>query len=135
MINIRGLIVVSFVCLAWASFALAKPGEQWAQNDPETSAWFARQKMPDNPRQSCCGEADAYHADQVEVTADGKVFAIVTDTRDDALLSRPHIAIGTRFEVPPWKNKDTRADPNPTGHSILFVGAGGVYCYLPNGGV
>lgn len=151
--NMRGRIVIALVCIAWASAALARPGEQWAQlalepgesieDRIERSAWFARQKMPDSPRQSCCGEADAYYADQVEVV-DDKVYAIITDTRPDAPLGRPHIPVGTKFEVPPHKNKDTRADPNPTGRTIIFVrwyanqtpdGDWAVLCYLPDGGV
>jgi hypothetical protein len=126
------------------------PDGRWAQLQPgETveemqarSAWFARQKMPDSPRQSCCGEADAYYADSVRVDSDGTVWAVITDERPDAPLGRPHIKVGTTIIVPPAKNKDTRADPNPTGHTIIFVrwyeeesphGNWGVLCYLPNG--
>lgn len=132
--------------------AEAREGPQWAQLQPgETemdraarSAWFNRQKMPDNPGTSCCGEGDAYYADSVEVDKVGNVFAIVTDERPDSPLSRPHIKPGTKILIPPWKNKDTRSDPNPTGHTIIFVrwyndlgldGDWGVLCYLPEGGV
>lgn len=111
--------------------AFAKDGPQWAQlNDPETSAWFERQKMPDSPRQSCCGEADAYYADSVEVR-DGKFFAIVTDERDDAPLDRPHVPIGTRVEIPSHKFNDPRNDLNPTLHGIVFLNVlGEPLCYF-----
>jgi hypothetical protein len=141
-----GLIAVALL----SNSAPARDNGQWAQLQPgetveertERTAWFARQKMPDQPRSSCCGEADAYYADGVEVNAKGHVFAVITDTRDDAPLGRPHIKVGTKIIVPPEKNKDTRADPNPTGHTIIFVkwyaedgddGNWGVLCYLPNG--
>lgn len=85
----------------------------------------------------------AYYADKVEVDGKGGVFAVITDERDDAPLGRAHIAIGTRIPIPDFKNKDTRADPNPTGHTVIFVrwyaeqegGNFGVLCFLPSGGV
>lgn len=141
MINTRGLIVVALVTLAWASYALAAgpPDAPDPTLTPmqaaERSAWFERQRMPDQPRVSCCGEADAYYADAAETVGDD-VFAIITDTRPDGPLNRQHVAVGTRILIPPGKNKDTRADPNPTGHTIVFLGTNGsVYCYIPEGGV
>lgn len=114
------------------------------QQQYERDQWFSRQKMPDNPNFSCCGQGDAYYADGVYVDDTGTVFAIITDDRPDAPLGRPNIKVGTRIMVPPWKNKDTRNDPNPTGHTIIFVrwydeapdyGNWGVLCYLPDGGL
>ena len=116
-------IIALAILLIVITAAFGRPGPQWAQNDPERTAWFGRQMMPDNPSISCCGEADAYYADGVEVV-DGVVYAIVTDDRPDEPLGRPHVDVGTR------------TDPNPTGHTILFLGRDGqVYCYLPDGGV
>lgn len=138
----RAVVAALLLCAVSVS-SLARDAGQWAQNDPETSAWYARQKMPDHPQQSCCGEGDAYYADKVEVDAKGGVFAIITDTRADAPLGRPNIPVGTRIQIPDFKNKDTRADPNPTGHTVIFVrwyaeqegGNFGVLCFLPSGGV
>jgi hypothetical protein len=110
----------------------------------ERYQWFSRQKMPDQPTYSCCGQGDAYYADSVFVNQKGDVFAIITDERPDYPLGRQHIKPGTRILVPPHKNKDTRNDPNPTGHTIIFVrwyeeapdyGNWGVLCYLPDGGI
>ena len=124
--------------------ALARDNGQWENSPPHVRRWFQGLRQPDNPRVSCCGEADAYYADGVAVGADGTVFAIITDERDDGPLMRPHIPVGTRIRVPEDKNKDTRADPNPTNHTVIFVkwygeegdyGNWGVLCYLPNGGV
>jgi hypothetical protein len=87
---------------------------------------------PDNPGIRCCGLADAYWADSYEVNGDQYV-AIITDTRDDKPLRRPHIESGKRVAVPNTKIKWDRS--NPTGHGIIFIGVGGeVYCYLPPGG-
>jgi len=118
---------------------------QWDPNDPVTQ-WFAALMQPDNPKASCCGEADAYWADEVHVEPDGfggqKVVAVITDTREDGPLKRIHEDVGTRYVVPP--NKITRKDGNPTGHVIIFLGANqwhgedrirDVVCYVMKGGV
>jgi hypothetical protein len=136
-------VAVAAVVIFFARPAYPRDNGQWAQNDPAISEWYGRQMMPDHPRQSCCGEGDAYYADRVEVDAKGNVYAIITDTRDDAPLGRPNIPVGTRIPIPDFKNKDTRADPNPTGHTVIFVkwyaeqegGNFGVLCFLPSGGV
>lgn len=131
------LAVWVFIVLAvvWGLAALftPRPARAWdgPQSDPAIGAWYRSLMQPDNPHISCCGEADAYWADQVVVEGD-KVFAIVTDTRDDGPLGRPHIALGTRIEIPKWKYKFDRG--NPTGHNILFVGASGVYCFVQGSG-
>lgn len=107
---------------------------QWEQTDPAIREWFKGLKQPDNPNVSCCGEADAYWADSYELDkATGGYIAIITDERDDVRLGRPHIAPGTRVPIPKHKIKWNQG--NPTGHGILFIGLGGVYCYLPPGGV
>lgn len=122
--------------------ALARDNGQWDAIDPEVGAWFQNLKQPDNPRASCCGEADAYYADSFAVE-NGQTIAIVTDTRDDAPLQRPHIKPGTRIMVPNAKLKFD--DGNPTGHGVIFVkwiADGGeddagwqVLCYVTPGGV
>jgi hypothetical protein len=105
---------------------------QWQDND--TTRWFQSLKMPDSPDVSCCGEADAYHADAYEVTKDGEYVAIITDTRDDKPLHRVHIDVGTKIIVPKYKIKWDQG--NPTGHGIIFLNSSQhVYCYLPPGGV
>jgi hypothetical protein len=100
--------------------------------DPIHRRWFNELMRPDNPSIRCCGLADAYWADSYEVNSDQYV-AIITDTRDDTPLGRPHIENGKRVAVPNAKIKWDRG--NPTGHGIIFMGFGGeVYCYLPPGG-
>ena len=115
------------------SKALARDLGQWDDVDPLVRKWFRELKQPDNPSLSCCGETDAYWADDYEVNGDQYV-AIVTDTRDDKKLGRAqHIEAGTRIAVPNRKIK--WGSGNPVGHGIIFIGLGGdVFCYLPPGG-
>lgn len=138
------------VLLAVPCAAYARDGGQWEETPPEVRAWYARQQMPDFPPTSCCGEADAYWTDkqEIETGPDGstQVYAIITDDRDDVLLNRPHVEVGTRIRIPKQKivdprhlgaGLDVRPDPNPTGHGIVFLGTGNiVYCYYnPDGAI
>jgi hypothetical protein len=103
------------------SKALARDLGQWDDVDPLVRKWFRELKQPDNPSLSCCGETDAYWADDYEVNGDQYV-AIITDTRDDKKLGRAQ-------HIVKW------GSGNPTGHGIIFIGLGGdVFCYLPPGG-
>lgn len=128
----RIAVLVAGLCL---SAAWAHDNGQWENSDPAVKLWFKGLMQPDNPGASCCGEADAYWADDV-VVVDGKTFAIITDTRDDKALGRPHIAVGTRVLVPDHKLKWDRG--NPTGHNVLFVGSWNaehlVYCFVQGSG-
>jgi hypothetical protein len=68
------------------------------------------------PNASCCGEADAYFADEIQPRG------------------RPHVDIGTEVEIPNNKLKWDRS--NPTGHGVVFLSrAGYVFCYVQPGGV
>lgn len=106
---------------------------QWEATDPAVREWYQALMQPDIPTASCCGEADAYWADEVHVKG-GKTYAIITDDRADEPRRRPHIDIGTEVEIPDNKLKWDKS--NPTGHGILFLNrAGYVYCYVQPGGV
>jgi hypothetical protein len=120
--------------LASVNASRARDLGQWEGVDPEVSAWYKSLRQPDEPSMSCCGESDAYWADQYEVDKDGNTVAIITDTRDDEPLNRPHVEPGTRIIVPP--NKLKWDSGNPTGHIVIFLGySHKVYCYVQNGGV
>jgi hypothetical protein len=133
-----GIIVV---LLGFVAYATARDLGQWENTDPVTKKWFQSLMRPDNPQYSCCGEADAYWADVVEVV-NGKIIAVITDERADGPLGRQHEEIGTHYVVPPAKMKFDKG--NPTGHIVIFL-AGitytngvrdrDVYCYVQNGGV
>lgn len=110
--------------------AFARDTGQWANADPNVRHWFQTLMQPDNPYTSCCGEADAFEADQFEIEGDHYV-AIVTD-------GRGILPTGTRIPVPNIKMKWDSG--NPTGHGIIFLGVGTegdplVYCYVAPGGV
>ena len=129
------IIAAMFAAAVTASGAArARDLGQWQNADPRIGAWYKNLKQPDKPAISCCGEADAYFADEFEVEGD-QYIAIVTDTRDDEALRRPHVAPGTRILIP--RDKVVREGGNPTGHGVVFYGAGAgiVHCYVPPGGV
>jgi hypothetical protein len=139
-----GALAVLWLVISIAG-AHAKDNGQWEDTTYEVKNWFRHLMMPDSPSTSCCGEADGYWTDSFEIK-DGRLFAIITDDRDDVKLQRRHIDIGTRIEVPPKKIKYGPDDPqrtednkNPTGHGVIFVGPGpmnnNVYCYVMPTGV
>lgn len=130
--RLKQLATATVMMLA-ASGATARDNGQWEETTPETREWYRTLMQPDNPRVSCCGEADAYWADKVEVVGE-QVYAIITDTRDDMLLRRPHIAPGTRVLVPNEKLKFDQG--NPTGHSVIFMNTGlNVFCFVQSTGI
>lgn len=122
-----------FIVFVWViALASARDFGQWEKQDPAIRKWFNSLMMPDFPAFSCCGRSDAYWSDTFEVKGDQYV-AVITDTRDDASLGRPHIASGTRIPVPNHRIKWDQG--NPTGHGWIFIGGDEVFCYLPPGGV
>lgn len=127
------ILAAAMLCLP----ASARDNDAWEANPPEVREWFQGLMQPDNPRVSCCGEADAYYADSFEVSKDGEYVAIITDTRD--IPNRPTIKPGTKIVVPNYKLKYDQG--NPTGHGVIFVrydeekDSFTVYCYVVPGGV
>src|SRR5512139_1904134 len=117
----------------WCVTASARDLGQWENTDPAIRGWYATVKRSSDGF-PCCGEADAYWCDSITVEGD-KTFCAITDDRDDGPLMRPHIPIGTKFEITP--NKYAYRHGNPTGHSILFVGVkyNTIYCFVLNSGV
>ena len=116
-----------------ATTASARDLGQWEAGDPEIKQWYQALMQPDVPNASCCGEADAYWADEIHVR-DGKTYATITDDRPDAPLKRPHVAVGTEIEVPNHKLKWDRS--NPTGHAVIFLSrVGYVFCFVQGSGI
>jgi hypothetical protein len=123
------LVNLAIMC----AVAFPRDSGQWEREEPDVRHWYRTLMQPDNPSMSCCGEADAYWADEVETKGD-KVIAIITDTRPDGPLGRRPIPPGTKFEIP--QNKITYRGGNPTGHIVIFVNQlDAVLCYVMNGGV
>lgn len=126
----RGVLIVAYTLLAMlligTAVALARDNGQWADAPLNVRQWFQGLMQPDAPMVSCCGQADAYEADDFEVSGDHYV-AIITD-------GKGVIPDGTRIEVPNGKLKVDQG--NPTSHGIIFLGQGGqLYCFVPPGGV
>jgi hypothetical protein len=119
--------------LALASMLLAAPSAardqgQWQASPSKVRDWYRNLMQPDEPMISCCGEADAYWADDFAVEGNHYV-AIITDDRDDAPLGRPHLDPGKRFAVPNTKLKYDAG--NPTGHGVIFIRIDGVVlCFI-----
>lgn len=118
------LIAVLFA----SPLAHARDDGQWESADPKVRAWFNALRQPDNPTVSCCGDADAYFADLVEVR-DGRMLATITDSRGNPIPE------GTVIEVPPHK---VNKDENLIGRIIIFLGGSArrpiVFCYVPGTG-
>lgn len=132
-----GTLVIVALCILFETVygAQARDLGQWENSEPAVREWFKTLMRPDFPTSPCCGEADGYWADEVHVRG-GKTYATITDDRPDSPLGRPHMAIGTEIEVPDEKLKWDRG--NPTGHSIIFLGAAGygglVFCFVQASG-
>jgi hypothetical protein len=120
------LILTAIVVAIGVVAAKARDNGQWADAPAHVRQWFQSLKQPDHPRQSCCGEADAFEADSFEAEGDHYV-AIITN-------GKGLIPNGKRISVPNQKMKWDRG--NPTGHGIIFIGTQGqIYCYVTPGGL
>src|SRR5215470_17338345 len=113
-------VVQAFLAVMWvlliAANAFARDGGQWEGQDPKIKEWFEHLRQPDHPRVSCCGESDAYEADNY--------VAIITGHR--AVTAIP---LGSRIPVPRQKMKYDAG--NPTGHGIIFIDTQRrVLCYV-----
>ena len=129
------MIRIVLALLLFAGIASARDLGQWKYAAPDVAAYFATLTQPDSPYVSCCGVADAYWADRTDTDQAGNLIAIITDTRDDTSLARPHVPVGTRIIVPHNKIRK-RPIPNPTGHTLIFLSASQtVYCYEPLPGI
>src|SRR5436309_1805859 len=99
-------IMLALIVFALGVPAVARDNGQWANSPANIREWFESLRQPDHPRISCCGEADAFEADNFEVEGDHYV-AIITN-------GKGVIENGTRIAVPNAKMKFDRG--NPTGH-------------------
>ena len=92
--------------------------------------WISTVKQPDT-RVSCCGDGDAYIADDFE-TKDGKFYAIITGEYPANADISYQIRKGTKILIPPNKlNRAAEDGGNPSGHGVVFLSASGdVLCYF-----
>ena len=64
------------------------------------------------------------------------VYAVITDTRPDTPLGRPHRDVGTRIEIPQGRYNSSVGDPNLTGHGIIYIAQSNVVlCYYDDSGI
>lgn len=118
------LIIGIAILISFHSFA--RDNGNYAGVAPHIRNWYQKLMQPDNKAVSCCGEADAFEADDYEIEGDHYI-AIITD-------GKGVLPNGTRIAVPNYKMKWDEG--NPTGHGILFISsAGAIYCYVTPGGV
>lgn len=169
-ISVTCALAVFGVVALWGAVSHGRPSDQWSYaqmvekfGEAEARArkqFFAAGTLPTEDlkkerRVSCCGEADAYEADDFDTDVDGNVVAILTcndprncdfgteatyDDNGDTVTAftgsgKPEIAAGTRFKVMPHQILVPNAPPNLTGHGWIFIGAGKkVLCYgFPSG--
>lgn len=124
-------VLIVMLCIDRAA---SRDAGQWKDTDPNLGAWYKSLMQPDNPNVPCCGESDAYWADNTETGPNGELIAIITDDRPDEPLKRRHVPVGTKILVPP--HKITWKFGNPTFHTVIFLNASNEpFCYVQNGGV
>ena len=131
-------LLLTLIAMIFATATSARDVGQWDNTDPQLREWYQSLMQPDNPAQSCCGEAEAYWCDDPHTKRDDKNrvhnYCTITDDRPDEPRRRLHIDIGTEIEIPDHKVKKDQG--NPTGHGVVFLNRGWfVYCYVMPGGV
>ncbi len=122
-IIVLGFLVGFFI--ASIVLANARDDGQWTRNpDPRIHEWFQSLMQP-GTRSSCCAEADAFEADQVQGdNPDGSINVVITN-------GRGVYPDGTVVNVP--KERIQYSLGNPTGHVILFMSVAWKtpLCYVP----
>lgn len=130
-VSIASVVAVLCFFAVFILFLLTYPARA---QDVDLSAWYQSLKQPDNPKASCCGEADGYYADLISTGPNGEMIATITDTRSDAPRKRMHVPVGTKIIIP--NHKITWRHGNPTQHNIVFLSTTRyVYCFVQAGGV
>lgn len=102
----------------------------------QCQSWIQAVRQPDNRQVSCCGDGDAYIADEFQ-TIGGNLFAVVTGDYqplpgEEYQIVR-QLKKGDKILIPPNKINKAREDgANPTTHGIVFIspGTGEVLCYF-----
>lgn len=115
-------------CCAAAGFAICAtayagdPGK-WLKEPADIQLWFAEPRQPPSGKASCCGDADAFEAENTGDEPDGIHFRIPD--------GRGIIADG--FEGVAPHDRIQSHYGNPTGRIIVFLatGTGIVFCYIP----
>jgi hypothetical protein len=86
---------------------------QWENGDPGLKQWYQALMQPDVPSASCCGEADAYWADEIHVR-NGKTYAIVTDIGPTSRVAGPTSTSEPKLKSPTTNSNGTNRIPPGT---------------------
>jgi hypothetical protein len=114
------------VILLMPTLAMARDDGQWAKQSPEIRQWFLSVMQPENPYQSCCGEADAFDVELDGDNPDGSISTIIIN-------GKGIYPDGTHVDVP--RSKLQAKFGNPLDKYILFIGSGDrIYCLIPKVG-
>jgi hypothetical protein len=124
MTALASLPIVVLLMAALMRPSFGRDAGQWEATDADVRKWYRELMQPENPSVSCCGEADAYHADSF-VVENGTTIAIITDTRDDGPLGRPHIEPGTRIAVARQQAEIRRRQSHRARRHLRSTPAGG----------
>lgn len=95
---------------------------------------------------NCCGEADAYEADEYSVDANGTLYAELTCNSPkncEDIPGKVHRAPGEKFRVPVEKTLMSHTPKNDTGHGWIWIspsstnedGSPVVFCWAPPAGL
>jgi hypothetical protein len=148
--EIRPFIAIALAILIVCLFGWTLAQAQTKYAAPDLSEYYTSLMQPDNPKSSCCGDADRYFADKTEactaadfanvpscaivaiITDDGpNVFDVPDGKGGTRTIRRPPIPVGTRIPVPASKIRKNPI-PNPTDRNIIFTGLSLYpYCYEP----
>lgn len=102
--------------------------------------WVQTVQRPDIPGASCCGEADAFLADDFERGPNGELYAILTadypdavstDQEGNTVLSPSPFRRGMKILIPPDRLITRPEDANRSGHGVVYLRPtnGEVLCY------
>lgn len=117
---------------------ICDPKEMTLPEWQRCTQWIGNVQRPDE-NGSCCGEADAFEANEFEITPTGEYVAIITkeypgtsidDGEGGTVQSNPR-ARGTKIVIPKEKVNNAYRDGNPVGKGIVFLRTNGeVLCYF-----
>lgn len=132
LLIILGIIVAAVLLFGGALYNAAH-GKNW-DDDPSIAAniktWYTNAQPNESGRGSCCGEADAYWADDHEIV-DGNYIVTITDERN----IQGRIPRNGQKIVIPSEKIDKKMQGNPTGHTVVFINTSHfVLCFFPDWG-
>lgn len=144
-------VLVAALLMLTASSAFPRDGVY--QNRPSVCAsgvrlekcrtWVGTVRRPDYRAASCCGEGDAFIADDFELGANGELYAIISadypdlqypgaDVDDNQIPPAFTVHRGQKILIPPEKRNNAPEDANQSGHGVVFLmpSNGAVLCYF-----